>query len=84
MTPAERKLIAQIAVQTSWANTPNRTARTAAAREGFDARFVRLALEKHPGLTGEALAKCAEALRKAHFARLSLKSAQARAAKKTS
>jgi hypothetical protein len=69
LTPAERSLRGKIAVETSWANTENRSARTANARRAFDAKF----LEQAGGDPQRA-----EHLRKAHYARLALKSAQAR------
>lgn len=67
--PAERRIIASIGAHTSWANTPDRTARTAAARAAADARFLTAA-------DGDPVR--AEHLRKAFYARLALKSAQAR------
>lgn len=67
--PAERRLVAQIAAHASWAATPNRSARTAAARAALDARFLAEA-------NGDPIG--AEHLRKAYYARLALKSAQAR------
>lgn len=69
MSASERQLAARIAAHTSWANTPNRTARTAKARAALDAKFLEQA--------GGDPIKAAH-LRKAHFARLALKSAQAR------
>ena len=69
LTPAERSQRAKIASLTSWANTENRTARTAPARRGLEEKFLREA-------GGDPLR--AEALRKAHFARLAYKSARAR------
>lgn len=68
-TPGDRSLIASIAAHTSWANTENRTARTANARKALDAKFLAEA-------GGDPVR--AEHLRKAYFQRLSLKSAQAR------
>lgn len=65
----EKQLIASIAAHESWANTPNRTARTAPARAALDAKFLALA-------DGDPVR--AEHLRKAHFKRLALRSAQAR------
>lgn len=65
----ERKLVASIAAHTSWANTPDRTARTAKARAAADARFLAEA-------DGDPVR--AEHLRKVYFQRLALKSAQAR------
>jgi hypothetical protein len=65
----DRHLVAQIAAHQSWANTPDRGARTAPARAALDQKFLDEA--------GGDLVR-AEHLRKAFFARLALKSAQAR------
>lgn len=69
LTPSERVLRARLAVHESWANTEDRAARTAPARAARDAKFLEQA--------GGDPVKAAH-LRKAHFARLALKSAQAR------
>jgi hypothetical protein len=69
MNEAERRLIASIAANESWARTDNRSARTAPARAALDQKFLDAA--------GGDPVKAAH-LRKAHFARLALKSAQAR------
>lgn len=69
LTPAERSLLGKIGGETSWANTVDRSARTAPARRALDAKFLAEA-------GGDP--KRAEHLRKAYFARLALKSAQAR------
>lgn len=66
---SERQLAARIAAHESWAATPDRTARTAPARAALDARFLEQA-GGDPVRAGH--------LRKAYFARLALKSAQAR------
>lgn len=65
----ERSLLAQVAVYQSWANTEDRSARTANARRALEDKFLAEA-------GGDALR--AESLRKAHYARLALKSVQAR------
>lgn len=67
--PTERRLIASIAAHESWANTTDRPARTAAARRGLEAKF----LEQAGGDPQRA-----EHLRRAHYQRMALKSAQAR------
>ena len=67
--PAERQLIASIAAHESWANTTDRTARTAPARAALDRKFLDAA-------GGDP--KRAENLRRAHFRRLALRSAQSR------
>ena len=69
MNQSERTLRAQIAAHESWANTENRSARTANARRALDEKFLAEA-------GGDP--QRAESLRKAYYARLALKSAQAR------
>lgn len=68
-TPSERRLAASIAAHEGWAATTDRTARTAPARAAHDQKFLDAA-------GGDPVR--AESLRKAHFKRLALKSAQAR------
>lgn len=77
LTPAEKSLRASIAVNTSWAQTPDRPARTAAARAAFNRRFEDQVDPDRQLDPGER-ARRAEYARKAHFARLALKSSQAR------
>ena len=74
LTPSERVIRAQIASHTSWANTENRSARTQKARKALEEKFLTEA-------GGDAAR--AESLRKAYYARLALKSAQARRARKS-
>lgn len=69
MSESERKLIATIAAETSWANTKDRSARTAPARAALDQKFLDQA-------DGDPVR--AAHLRKVHFTRLALKSARAR------
>jgi hypothetical protein len=69
LTAGERTLRAQIAAHDSWARTEDRSSRTANGRKAFEDKF----LEEAGGDP-----KRAEHLRKAYFARLALKSAQAR------
>lgn len=66
---AESTLRGRIAAHESWANTSDRTARTAAGRAAFEARFLAQA-------EGDPVR--AEHLRKSYYARLALKSARAR------
>lgn len=68
-TANERRLRAVIAANESWAQTPDRAARTANARRALDQKFLDQA-------DGDPVR--AEHLRKAHYARLALKSAQSR------
>jgi len=69
MASTERQLIARIAAHQSWANTIDRTARTANARAARERNFL-LAADGDPIRAGH--------LRSAHYARLALKSAVAR------
>lgn len=69
LTPTERRLRAEIASHASWANTLDRTARTAPARRALEQKFLDAA-------DGDPIR--ADHLRKAHFRRLALKSAQSR------
>jgi hypothetical protein len=69
LTPAERSLRGKLAAHTGWANTTDRSGRTAAARAALDAKF----LEEAGGDPVRA-----EHLRKAYYTRLALKSSQAR------
>lgn len=66
---AERRLAARIGAEVSWANTPNRSARTAPARAALDAKFLAEA--------GGDPVRAAH-YRKAYFCKLALKSAQSR------
>ncbi|WP_235683288.1 hypothetical protein [Mycolicibacterium fluoranthenivorans] len=69
LTPSERHMRAKLAAHTSWANTENRTARTANGRKAAENKFLAEA-------GGDPVK--AESLRKAFYARLALKSAQTR------
>lgn len=82
MSPnSERSLIAQLAAHESWAKTPDRTARTANARRALEAKFER-EVDPTGTLSPAERAKRVENARKAYYARLALKSAQARRARK--
>lgn len=76
-SPSEKSLRGQIAAHESWARTPDRPARTANARKAALDRFE-LEVDPNGELTPAERAKRAENARKAYFARLALKSAQAR------
>lgn len=76
-TQAERSLVARIAACESWARTPDRSARTAKARAALMATFE-TQVDPTGSLPPAERARRAEHLRKAHFARLALKSAQSR------
>lgn len=76
-TQSELRLAAQIAVNESWARTPNRSARTAPARAALMAKFES-EVDPDGSLLPAERARRAEHLRKAHFQRLALKSARSR------
>jgi hypothetical protein len=72
-TPLVRRLQAQLAAHQSWANTTDPAARTAKARAALWAKFLEQA-------DGDPVR--AEHLRKAHYARMALASAKARAGRR--
>jgi hypothetical protein len=80
ITRAERSLRGKIAVHTSWANTPDRAARTAPGRKAALEKFEH---EVDPDgiLEPAERARRAEHARKAHFTRLAYLSARARRAR---
>jgi hypothetical protein len=65
VTPAERSLYGKLGAHISWANTPDRSARTLSARNGLEAKFERLA-DPNNELTPAECAKRAEHVRKAY------------------
>lgn len=81
MTPEQRRLSATAAVHSSWANTKDRTARTAPGTKAFMDRFERQ-VDPDGALSPVERAKRAESACKAYFAGLALKSSLARAKRK--
>lgn len=77
LTPAERSLRGQLAVHQSWANTPDRPARTANARRAFLDKFEKQ-VDPEGKLPPAERAERAEHARRAHFKRLALASSKAR------
>lgn len=73
----EASLRGRIAANTRWAHTADRTAATAPGRAGLEARFER-EVDPKGELDPAERARRVDALRKAHFARLALRSAQSR------
>ena len=69
LSPAEKSLRGKIAVEMSWARTEDRSARTAKARRALEDKWLTEA-------GGDPVK--AEHLRKAHYARMALKSSQVR------
>jgi len=82
MTPAEREQAGRLGAYISWANTPDRSKRTAPARRGLEAKWDRMVIETHGVLPPAEHAKCAEAFRKAHYARMTANSIRARKQKR--
>ncbi|WP_405805649.1 hypothetical protein OG729_10165 [Streptomyces sp. NBC_00210] len=80
LNAGQRRLRAQIAADTLWSKTEDPSAHTAPARAAFNDRFER-EVDPDGSLTSAERARRAEYARKAYFARLALKSSQARAAK---
>jgi hypothetical protein len=81
LTPVERSLRGTLAAHESWARTEDRSARTANARRAALDRFEK-EVDPDGVLLPDERARRAEHLRKAYFARLALKSAQARRARR--
>lgn len=75
--PTERQLVARLAAHESWVRTPDRTARTAPARNAFLAKFEDLVDPRQELLPDERARRAVNA-RKAHFTRLALRSVQSR------
>ena len=73
----EARLHGQIGAYESWARTPDRRARTAPARAGFEAKFVRM-VDPDGVLDDAELALRVAAARRAYFSRLALTAAKAR------
>ena len=73
LTPEFRTLQARIAAHESWARTPDRSARTAKARQALEDKFLAEA-------GGDV--KRAESARRAYYLRMAQKSAKARKARK--
>jgi hypothetical protein len=76
--PVERTLRARLAANIGHAMDADPASRTAKARAAANERFVKQARELHPHASDERIAKVAEHLRKAYFARLGLASGRAR------
>lgn len=74
---SERRTIAKLAANTRWANEPDRSAATQAARDALWQRFEEQ-VDPERRLDPVERAKRAESARKAHYQRLALKSAQSR------
>lgn len=76
-TPEQRRLAAEVAVHTSWANTKDRTARTAPGTKAFMDRFERQ-VDPDGEMDPATRAKAAENAKKAYFKALALKSLKVR------
>ena len=77
MPNSTQSLAGRIGAHASWANTDDRTARTAPARQAFADRFAR-EVDPDNELSEAERAIRAEHARKAYFLGLALKSAKAR------
>jgi hypothetical protein len=82
MPEGNRTIVGRIGGLQSWANTPDRTARTSNARKAgpgaIDYHLARLDPERFANATDRQRLDAAEAMRKAYFARLALASVKAR------
>lgn len=78
MTPAQRKLRAQMGAHALWAKTDDRAAVSAPGRAAAEARFEKQVREQFPNLPDAEVVKRARSLRSAFYAEIQLKSARAR------
>lgn len=79
MDTNERSMQMRIAAHLSWVKTTDRSARTQKARRrSHHERFIEAARKLHPNGTEAQIAAAAEALKKAHYREMALRSAQAR------
>jgi hypothetical protein len=77
LTPAQLSMRGKAGAHASWANTTDRTARTAAARKAAESGFERL-VDPDNTLDPEERHRRAQHARKAHMLKLSMASARAR------
>ncbi|WP_439377439.1 hypothetical protein [Amycolatopsis lexingtonensis] len=77
MTPQDRTSQTRAAAHRSWARTPDRTRRTAPAREAADARFER-EVDPDGFMTPQARALAADSARTAFYQEIARKSVAAR------
>jgi hypothetical protein len=82
MTPQQRRRRARIAAHVSWANTTDRTARTAAGTKAFLDRFERQ-VDPDGVLPADLRTVMAQHARKAYMLRLAERSAAARQRRQT-
>jgi hypothetical protein len=81
-SPELKTLIGRASAYKSWANTPDRAARTAPARRAMLEKFER-EVDPNNELTPAERAKRAEYARKAHFTEMAIKSAKVRGRRKS-
>lgn len=81
LTPEQKSLRATLAAHHSWARTPDRKARTAAARQGRWQRYLDKARDLHPGAGVEVIQQAAEHLRRADMVAMAYKSSRSRSRK---
>lgn len=75
--PGEAAQIARLAAHVKWAECPDRTAATASARQAFHDRWEKL-VDPEGKLDPVERARRAASAKSAHYARMALRSAQAR------
>jgi len=81
LTEQQRRSRARLAAYVQWSKTPDRVARTQAARDGFMRKFED-EVDPERRLPEEQRQKMAEAARRAFYVRMGRASGKARAAKK--
>ncbi|MEU3962879.1 hypothetical protein AB0F42_24255 [Streptomyces buecherae] len=82
MDPSEKSLKARLAAHVSWSRTPDRRARTEAARRAsHHTRFLDQARRENPAANDEQIQQIAASLRSAYFTALAIEGVRARRAK---
>lgn len=87
LATSERRLRAQIAAHTGWANTVDRAARTQPGRDGMSRKIERQLIERvgqtrWAAMTPADQEKAVESARKAYFSALALKASKSRRARR--
>lgn len=82
LTPAQRTLRAKVAAHTSWANTSDRAARTAKARQAAADRFEKL-VDPDGLLPPDERKQRAASASKAHYLKMAAASAESRRSRRT-
>lgn len=76
--PNRHAVAGRIGAHAKWGRTADRAAATEAARKAAEDRWLREVRQENPDIDHRTAVKMAESRRKAYFARLAMRSAEAR------